>query len=526
MNKGLKGLLVAVLAFGSAVASDSHNKTHMNVRTCRDGVPAYTTFHEMKHVKNDGELGIGRGNVELTGFYGRSVNDTHFAKNFYPKGLTQITVGASSLAGLLAYHPSVYNELLLHDVSATSDLAGTIKFDPKQTVYGGRLDYFQRLDSWFEGLYAHVAIPFLQQRNDINLQVSGETARVETADGKSYRIGLEDLLTGKAINRIQVSSNDANKHTPLKYAKMCSNEKTGLGDIRAKVGYRFLEGEKFGDKYHAGVSVGAILPTASKPDAQYLWAARTGDSKWGITVGLDGSAMLWEENEQNLKVIAEAEYAYLLEGSEKRTLGLKSFRFYDDTIVNEMFCPTLSPYYLVGTKGSKGLQPLANVSTLSVDVKMGSQFDGTLAFAYNNGGFTLDLGYNIFWKEAERIDLKTSCNTTCTPSYVWEDNKYAVADLSYNAATTEFQRANTIACLGTASRASDAKAFIQATDLDTKAAETPAQLIHKVFAGVGYRAENWRFPAMAGAGVAYDIPANNHDGLKGYSFWAKLGLAF
>jgi hypothetical protein len=498
MNKGLKGLLVALVAVGSAVASDSNNKTHLNTRICRDGVPAFTTFHEMKADKNTDRLG---GNLEVTGFFGRSVNDEHLAKSFGANGTDSIFVQGDTNPNLIGTnHPKVNSHLLLHFTggAATNSLAGQLKFAPKQTVYGVRLDYFHRLDKWFDGLFLWANVPFVHVENDLNLTVEN--------DATEDSVKLIDLFTGKNIPRTDDPQND-NNHSALTNAKMCSNARCGFGDVEAQIGWRFMEGSK----YHASINAAVVFPTAEKPKGEYLWAARTGECKWGIGAGTDASAVLWEDEDQNFKVLGCLQYKYLFDGDEMRTLGLKTLKFVNPSQADELQDPILSPYYLVGRKANKGLQPLANVSTMDVKVKPGSQIDGTFSFIYNNGGFTLDVGYNLFWKEAERVSLKTTCTG-------WQENTFGVASRTYNAASDNFAAGNTL--VGTAA------GFLMNSDLDTDKAATPAQLVHKLFAGVGYVAKSWEYPVMVGAGVGYEFPSSNRDAAEGYSIWAKAGVAF
>lgn len=528
MNKSVKSLLIALAAFGTAYASDSYNKTHYNTRVGRDTVPAFTTFHEMKSDKNDERFG---GNVEATGFYARSTNPSHLAKNFGANGAETINVIAGTAANILQLnqnHPNVISTLLLHDQSnnGINALAGTLHFDPRQTVYGVRFDYFQRFDKWFDGLWASVAIPFLQVRNDLNMCV-------KACDHVPFSLGgdnvpLYKIFNGETIERAV----DEDKHVALKCAKMCNNSKSGFGDIEAKLGWRFMEGSK----YHLGVNATVVFPTGDKPDAQYLWAARTGEGKWGLGLGVDGSTILWEDKDQNLKLIGDLQYKYLFSGNENRTLGLKKLFYSDGANTQVINNPILSQYYLVGTKGSAGLQPLANFSTLKVKVEPGSQVDGTVAFAYNNGNLTLEAGYHLFWKEAERVSLsgvskdpcggcKSDCKSDCEtcPAMccggVWKDDTYGVAAPDFLAASGTFAGANTL--VGNAE-----KGYIKKCDLNTDQAETPSQLSHKIFGGLGYTAKNWEYPVMVGVGLAYEIPSNNKDTAEGYSFWAKAGVAF
>jgi len=525
MKKSLKGLLLALVAVSPAFASKTNNKTHLNTRICRDGVPAFTTFHEMQADKNDDRIG---GNVEVTGFYGRSVNGSHLGKSFGADGTDSIRVMAGTPAGLatMRQNGQVLNDLLLHNVQgATNYLAGVLKFDPKQTVYGARLDYFQRFDKWLDGLFFALNVPFVHVRNDINMKVSCDAAGLNSTEG----VKLQNLFSGKTITRTL----DENAQDALCYGKMCGNTKTGLGDIEAQIGWRFLEGRK----YHVGTNIAVVFPTSEKPNAKYLWGARTGECKWGLGLGADASAILWEEEDQNLKIIGCVQYKYLFDGDERRTLGLTELKYKDGTTVKLIKEPLLSPYYLVGTAGKTGLKPLANVSTLDLKVKARNQIDGIIAFAYNNAGFTIDVGYNLFWKQAEKFGTQksvcdtvcpTACPTDCPTSCSgdWKDDTYAVANPTTGyAANAVFATDGTNSFAGTTD-AGTTDGFISSTQLDYDGAATPSQFVHKVFAGVGYIEKSWEYPVMVGAGVAYDIPSSNRDAAEGYSFWAKAGIAF
>jgi len=488
MNRNLKGLALAV--YGTAFASTANNKTHLNVRVDRDNVPAYTTFHKMVADKDEDRLG---GSVEVTGHYGRSVNASHLAGSFGADGTGSITVAA----GTTPIRPNVINNLILHYATnpGNNNLAGILNFAPKQTVYGLRLDYFQSFDKWVDGLFLHVILPFEHVTNDINMTTANEVNHTLNSDN----VALKDIFTGKTLTRNLAT--DA--HTTLKYAKMVNNSETGLGDIEARIGWNFLDGKK----YHAGIHAAVVFPTGDEQNPEFLWAAQTGESKWGIGAGTDASALLWENDEQSLTLLGCLQYKYLFEGNEKRTLGLKELRHTGGTqLTND---PILSQYYLVGEADVKGLQPLANVSTLDVDVKAGSQIDGTISLAYSNGGFTLDLGYNLFWKEAEELNITSS----------WNDEKYAVSSLTWN-------QSSAFATNGSNSIAGNTTGFIKKDDLDKAKASTPSIIKHKVFTGVGYVAKTWEYPVMAGAGIAYELPSSNKNTAEGYSFWVKLGASF
>ena len=97
MNKRITALLAVIAVSSSAFASESYNKTHYNIRVNRDNVPAYTTFHQLN---SDKEEGLG-GKVQVTGFYGQSVNGAELAKNFGANGTDSVIV---DVTGTYAQH--------------------------------------------------------------------------------------------------------------------------------------------------------------------------------------------------------------------------------------------------------------------------------------------------------------------------------------------------------------------------------------------------------------------------------------
>lgn len=513
MNKILKGLLVTLFMVGCAQASQDNNKTHLNTRLGRDNVIALTTFNALKSEEPGDRFGA---NLQLTGFYGRTTNGSHLAKNFGADGTETISVVASnatSVQNLGTLGRVVPSGLLLHEIGASNAVAlkGTMRFSPRQLMYGARLDYYQNLDKYYKGLFVEACIPFIHAQSSINLTTENETphAEVATQSNKS-KIYIKDLFSGNLVREVTGASNaQKNATEKLKYAKMCTNSKTSLGDVEAKVGYKFMEHAD----YDASVKAILVLPTGSKPMAEYLFSARTGESKFGLGASVDASTVLWEEKDENFRVFGSLQYKFLFNGTEKRTLGLNKFDYVTsvDTVFNHSAYPILSHYYLVGENGKAGLNPLANISTLNLSVKPGSQLEGNVMFSYNNGGFCLDFGYNMFWKQAERVTIKSG---------QWKANTYGIAKFAYEA-DGDFDAQESVA-----ESTNTDLSFIAEKDLFKEGAESAAQLVHKAFLGVGYTAKTWEYPIMVGAGVSYDIPANNRDAAEGYMLWAKAGIAF
>jgi hypothetical protein len=132
--------------------------------------------------------------------------------------------------------------------------------------------------------------------------------------------------------------------------------------------------------------------------------------------------------------------------------------------------------------------PVANKTTLNVDITPGSQLDAIAALAYNKGGFTLDLGYNLYFRQEESLKIKDSFNDTAY--YYAADNLFTKDD-----------------------------------HIDVTAAETPSQFTNGIFGAVGYTFKNWDYPLMVGLGGKYEFASKNN-AVEGWQAWIKAGLSF
>ena len=190
--------------------------------------------------------------------------------------------------------------------------------------------------------------------------------------------------------------------------------------------------------------------------------------------------------------------------------------------------PSAGYYNQGGKKDVAGVFPLANILTQDIKVTPGSLFDGILALAFNVGNFTFDIGYNLFAKESEKVALKNA----------WENDTYAEAAWSYDAWNTvpvipvarpfntyvqaalqpQTAYAYTNATAGT-------NAAINEDHLDFSTIQTPSQVTHKAYAGLGYVFNKMKCPIMIGCGGSYEAAPRN-DALEGWAVWAKGGVSW
>lgn len=500
MNKVLKGLLAAVLAVSAAQvqADNSTNKTFLMPRP--DGVDLpmeYTTFQELINRKDEDKFGA---SFQVTGFYRGSTNDDELAKYFLINNKDTITLARANAATTVS---TVTNDLdlgyIIHKTNgAAADPSATIHLDPEHTAWGVRIDYDQDLSKLLKGLYLKVSLPIVSVENDLGLSVNSTDANLK-ADLQSF---FQGQFTGRPD-----ATPSTNAQAKLTKAKIAGDQdETGVADIDVTIGYKFLNKEN----YFAAIALAFTIPTGNDAEGEFLFEPIVGNGQhFGLGGDLMAQARVWGDMDHNLKINLWMKYRYLFESDETRTLGIKGRNWGQYTL--------LVPANAAGPAVT--LVPAANVTTVNVEVTPGSQFDGILALAYNNGGFCFDLGYNMYFREEESVKLDQSFTAGAFAIAARNLNTTNIATPTPNPIVTGIDNVTDGgAAAGTA-------AILSTNTLDTGAAETPSQFTHSIYAGLGYIFKEWDTPLMLGLGSKYEWASKN-SAIEQWSIWGKIGVGF
>lgn len=507
MNKILKGLLATTIAF-SPILADHTNKTFLMPRPTGVDLPMeYNTWEELVNRKSHNDK-FG-GHLQVVGFYYGSSNDGEIGKYFgvnnkssfvMTEALNARNVNASTVTTDLDLGYFLHDNAGLIYGDSTTDARtpeATISLDPEHDAYGARFDYYQNLDCLLKGLFLKFDLPIVCVENDAKLRVSnaavGEGAAVTDADLKTR---LEQFFRGEYEHT--TADNAQSKLTRALYKG--SQSETGVADIDLAIGYKFLNKES----YYASLALAITIPTGNDADGTYMFEPIVGNGQhFGLGGNLEGMVKVWGDCDQNIKMHLKVNYRYLFESSEHRTLGIQ----------NTTGTRNWGHFSLLGrdtaTPGSidinTSLVPAANVTTLNVDVTPGSQLDGMLGFAYNNGGFTFDLGYNLYVREAEDVDLKDTIATN-----------YALA--ARNAQLDAALPANRLVEAGTT-------APLVNNTLVLAVAETPSQTSHSIYGGFGYIFKEWEYPLQLRLGGKYEWAGEN-SAIEKWTIHGGIGIGF
>lgn len=521
MNRKIKSLLITALAFSLQNIGAYTNKTFLQPRNqALTNLPfEMTSFYERTSAKRTNHCGF---NLEAVGFYGESTNKTELGQYFGFKNKNTITLERSQNPQWLE-NPDGFFDIgyLIHDTTASpagwTDLPHSlISLRPKSVHYGVDFVYYQELPKrWFFKI--NVPVECVQNNPHLSI-VGGDPATIPAPGHLATKANILNFFQGNAIEGQPVN----NQQLPLTAGKIHGRRSaTGVADIDVMVGYRFLNEEA----WRASFNIGVNIPTGKKATGKYMFEPIYGTVNVGLGCGVDASGRVWGNDHENFKINLAVNYRYFFKGSEHRIPGIDRDNFGQYELLAKANATVADPIIL---------QPAANILNQKVNVKLGSQFEGLLGLAYNKGGLTLDIGYNIYHREGEKV---SATRTTFTPSTYGTASKGLILSGATSGATTAvgIQPADALSVVFGSPVQGESQFDVTNDsepawlrdfyDLSLGAAATPSQLTNSIYAGAGYAFKEWRCPLMLGIGGKYEFASRNSS-LEIWQINAKAGLSF
>lgn len=508
-------LLLTTIVYSSIKVSNAtvakySDKTYMSVRPQTVNLPMQqTTWHTNPSKESNEKYKV---TLQIIPFYQASENSSNIGKYFGfdwagNRGKENIISVATDDATKVFRSRNIIHS----NNGRNNDLVANYRMNPKQNVSGAQLDYYQELNRIVNGLYFRISTPLVKVKNKIEITTIGHE-HSSALNGIAEEYSFLDYLSGKIENIIPtVGLNIANSNIQdkLKYAKIDGNthNSSGISDIDLRLGWKMVADRK----KQLSINIGLLVPTGNIANGEWLFEPVHGNGHhWAVGTSIDGSLIIRQNYKISIKINLLADYKYLLQGIEKRTLSFKDP--HTDEHVKGGY------YILGGEEGLAKLFPLANILTKDISVKPGSQFNGIANLSFYNKNWLFDLGYNFFYKERERVKLQNP----------WTNDKYAMAGINYDT-TRNFlvTMANPLAA--TQAYASNAIAgenvAIQKSHLNLDSVKTPAIRTHKIYSELGYRCNKDKHPIILGIGGSYEFTDNNV-AIEGWTVWLKSTIRF
>lgn len=377
----------------------------------------------------------------------------------------------------------IVNSLELGLANPNTPFSGSLTIRPERKQFTYIANMYADLSDWWCGLWGDFTWGVTNAHHRLNCCETGDVAGTICPDIASI--------------------SDALSQDGLKYSKFyCDNcrdgkRRTGFEDVQLRLG---LDYTWCGDNHISPYLIGTI-PAGRRPTAEYIFEPLVGSKHGSIGVGFIADYNIdWCGcgEDSSLMLLTDFNYRFVFKHDECRTF---------DLLPNGPF----SRYLLVVDQSAPGLPfPAANITTSRVSISPRSTIQWWLGLNYEYCDWDFEIGYNLFWRQKER--LKQDCIPLPTTVGVYNLNGCGVAALTASNATM------------TNSGTADAL-FV---GIPSSNINIDSGLAGKVLSNKIYGALSWTgcacdcFEWMAGFGASYEF-VSKHDRCNALQSWSVFG---
>jgi hypothetical protein len=388
------------------------------------------------------------GYIGSTFTFSKSFNSPSIANCLFGNALINngccraLRVTGSRVAGRDSNH-----DLLADYFGLPTDFVSTLNFSPRIVNTLNDYQLYMRLDRFMCGSWLYVHAPVVHTQWNLNL--CEDVARIGTSGYSEGYFSADPVTRANLLPNASAFFNGATpniagqKFNGLRFARIsgepCTNHtKTQLANLEFWLGYDLLQ------RNHYTLSTGLIVvaPTGNRSEARYLFEPIVGNGHhWELGALIRGDALLWQncDQTQSLRLFTQGNITHMFNARQRRTFDLKDnelsryilaeklgpnndFPFLGgSTFESFEFCSSgdeLVAYQTAIAQFANEYTPVANLTTLCVDVSVGYQIDWVAMFTWTNRNFTWDLGYNIWARSCERIK-PVCCNGNLITPNTW-----------------------------------------------------------------------------------------------------------
>jgi len=335
-----------------------------------------------------------------------------------------------------------------------TDFQSSVTFKPKIKNFFIDFALHIGLDEWVSGMWFRVWAPFVHTRWDLDWCESCPASAGTLPHDPGYFNGVNGVTRANLLQNAREFFQE--RKTPnlgngggsaitfesLKSCRWgdcgCDTDLTenGLADLRFALGWNFFQDED----YHIGLGIIAAAPTGNRPDGCFLFEPIVGNGNhWEVGGLWTSHVIFWrsEDDEKHFGGYLDANITHLFKTRQKRCFDLcgKPLSRYMlaeklATPVSGLWGNTLSDPDggVASTSTAPSAQfknafaPVGNLTCSDVDVSVGVQADVVAMINYTCGGFSWDLGYNLWARSCEKIEF----DCTCLPRLAKEANTWAL----------------------------------------------------------------------------------------------------
>ena len=217
---------------------------------------------------------------------------------------------------------------------------------------------------------------------------------------------------------------------PLQYAQIdtCEHSRSGFADLRLELGCDFCQD----DDYHFGFNAQVAAPTGNRTRARFAFDPTIGNrNHWEAGAGLSAHYTFWraQGEDKHAGFYLDLNVTHLNNAKEQRTFdlcGRPNSRYMlamamdrpvlyltadDVSAANPATADVTTP----NSQFASVFSPVANLTTLNLDVRNSVQADLAAMFNYSGENFAFDIGYNFWVRTCDKFSQSNSI-AQCCPS--------------------------------------------------------------------------------------------------------------
>lgn len=390
------------------------------------------------------DVGACYGSFSVTPEYTQSFRSYDIQEWLFDDALTNIAPylhidNTSCRKGLVIQGTKVtdrnHNALMAENFYLPPDFSSVISFKP--TIENELIDFnlYIGLDKWCDGLFFRVHSPLVHTRWDLGMHEHvinkgsqnydvgyyDKTFTSSYTDPLVYGIARDQLLdnfTDYACACKKIADHDGITYRELTHARMSTHalSKTGLAELTAQLGWDFC----LGQEYHCGIAIRTAAPTGTRPTGTWLFEPIVGNGHhWELGGSLTAHWCSWKNFCETLAIntYVDINVTHLFSAHQCRTFDLwcnplsrymMSMRFTASTHNLKAINAAKDVVYPPTAQFAQEFVPLANISTIPVDVSAAIQGEFIIKFALSYKNYQLDLGYNFWGRTC--LDIYRSCD--------------------------------------------------------------------------------------------------------------------
>lgn len=343
--------------------------------------------------------------LSLTAEYDRLFNTGRVTDYLF--GGSMLSIVGSAYPGC---QPGCGTALLADYFGLPRDFKSTVLFRPAMAQFMFDFNFYYGMDALCPGLYARLHMPLVYANWDLNL-----CEAVSVCGTATFPAGYM-AATDVARNELPCSFKQAMRGSttfgdmqqPLAYGKIDDRQTVlHVADLQGVVGYDFLV-NKFA---HAGFNLRVSAPTGTVNCQEFLFEPVVGNGHhWEIGGGFTGHYEFdcLPCDSGIVALYVDCNVTHLCTATSKRSYDFK----HNGPGSRYMLLETLQPAStgLLFADGTPSQFQYAgclvngiNETTLSSKIRIPVQVDCVLKAAWRWQGFTVDVGYNLWFRSAEKL---------------------------------------------------------------------------------------------------------------------------